>query len=265
MTLPGPRLETIETLKTRLRVESRKTQQLQSLGKRQLALGVAELDERLEGGLVFGALHEIAPTSPADRGAAAAFSLALCSLAQGPDRQLLWIQQDFAAQEGGELYAPGLAFYGLNMERVLLLRVAKPIDAFWAMEEALACKMLAATVMEIADDKEADLTPTRRLQLAAQKNGAMALLLRPRVNDAPSAAVTRWNVSSLLSTPSTLGGLGKSAFELRLTRNRQGACGQWRVAWNCHEHRFCSTDPLPFALAAVPRDRSTYTPARRAV
>ena len=92
--------------------------------------------------------------------------------------------------ETGALYGPGLDQFGLDTERLLVARVARPVDALFAMEEALKCRALATVVAELSDD--ADLTATRRLSLAARDGGALGLLLRHKLSDAPSAAFTRW-------------------------------------------------------------------------
>jgi len=233
-------------------------------GEGELALGISALDRALQGGLARGALHEIAPSGPLHMGAAAGFALALAGLAQQGRRQMLWIQQDFAALEGGEIYAPGLALYGLAVEQFLLLRVAKPMEALWAMEEALSSQAFASLVMELASGSDADLTATRRLQLAAREGDTLALLLRQQKSGQASAATTRWEISALPGLPDELGGLGKPRFGLNLTRNRRGPCGSWAVTWDRQKGCFFS-DALSLTLVSTPSNRSDAAPARRAV
>ena len=90
--------------------------------------------------------------------------------------------------------APASTRSGFDTERLLVVRVARPIDALFAAEEALKCRALSAVVAEL--NGEADLTATRRLGLAAREGGALGLLLRHKLSDAPSAAFTRWQVAA---------------------------------------------------------------------
>src|SRR5436190_4198309 len=83
-----------------------------------LALGVASLDAVLGGGLVYGALHELAPALPVDHGAATGFALALAARSRGP---VLWLQSDYGQRENGALYGPGLAQFGLSLDRLTIL------------------------------------------------------------------------------------------------------------------------------------------------
>jgi protein ImuA len=217
---------------------------------RLLALGVAEADAALGGGLTCGALHELSANT-LHCGAAAGFALMLAARALERAKQVLWIATDFGMLETGALYGPGLDQIGLSAERLLVARVARPIDALFAAEEALKCRALSAVVAEPNGD--VDLTATRRLTLAAREGGALGLLLRHKVSDAPSAAFTRWQVAAAPSEPDELGGLGPTAFRLSLTRNRRGPCGTFTLTWNHHERVFKA---LSRGVAAVPSDRS---------
>ena len=226
--------------------------------ERRVALGLAAIDTTLGGGLAGAALHEVSATLPLHFGAAAGFALALAARAREPQRQTLWIATDFSCLEGGALYGPGLDQFGLETERLLIARVARPIDALFAMEEALKCRALSAVIAELHG--EVDLTATRRLSLTAREGGALGLLLHHKPSDAPSAAHTRWQVAAARSEPDELGGLGRTAFILSLTRNRRGPCGRWTVAWDHHEHVFAA---LSGGVAEAARDRPDREPLIR--
>lgn len=223
-------------------------------GRNAVSLGVSAVDATLGGGLALDAVHEISPSAPAHCGAAAGFALALATLACSR-RHVLWIQQDFAAMETGELYGPGLDLLGLPMRQLVVLRVAQARDALWAMEEALACSAVATVITELANDgASADLTATRRLSLAAADGGALGLLLRHRMSPMPSAAMTRWEITSAPGLRDRFGGLGLTAFTLSLVRNRRGPTGRWLLSWDHHE---CVFSPaLSLGVAAAARDRS---------
>ena len=222
-------------------------------------LGVTAIDTMLGGGLAGGALHELSAATALHVGATAGFALALAALARAPQRETLWITTDFGVLETGALYGPGLDQFGLATERLLMVRVPRPIDALFAMEEALKCRALATVVAELGTAP--DLTATRRLSLAARTGGGLGLLLRHKADDAPSAAATRWRVASSPSAPDELGGLGPTTFALTLTRNRRGPCGDWTLAWDHHEHAFSA---LSLGVAAAARDRPDREPLWRA-
>src|SRR3954469_21205918 len=174
------------------------------------ALGVTAVDTALGGGLQGGALHEVSAAAPVHLGAAAGFALALAALARDPHRQTLWIATEFGNLETGALYGPGLDQFGLSTDRLLVAHVARPVDALFAMEEALKCRALATVVAEFADTP--DLTATRRLALAAREGGGIALLLRHKAGNAPSVARTRWQIAAAPSLPDEFGGIGRTAF-----------------------------------------------------
>ena len=99
-------------------------------------------------GLPCAALHEMS-APPLHLGAAAGFALALAALAREGAKETLWIATDFGSLETGALYGPGLDQFGLATERLLIARVARPVDALFAMEEALKCRALAAVIAEL--------------------------------------------------------------------------------------------------------------------
>jgi protein ImuA len=229
-----------------------------------LRLGVPALDDALQGGLAFGALHELSPATELQLGAAFGFGLAIAALAAAGGRQVLCIATDYAARAAGTPYGLGLNRLGLPMDRLLILRVAHPRDALWGFEEALKCPALAAVLAELPEAGiAADLTATRRLSLAAQAGGGLGLLLRHRPYPLPSAAMTRWQVAAASSKPDRFGGLGGTSFDLSLQRNRRGRCGRWITGWN-HDERTFVPQALSLGMAATARDRSDRAhPLRR--
>ncbi|MGE3991473.1 ImuA family protein [Pseudorhodoplanes sp.] len=224
-----------------------------------LPLGLRRADAMLGGGLVRSALHEITPAAPMHLGAATGFALALAALSDRAagkagtgGRETLLIQTDMARFESGAPYGIGLDLFGLPARRLLVLRARRPIDALFAMEEALKCRGLASVIAELPDDA-ADLIATRRLSLAARAHDGIGLLLRHRSTSVPSAATTRWEVAASLGVRDAYGGIGMTAFQLSLVKNRRGPCGRFRVAWSHHEHAFVEADPV--AVAAPSADR----------
>lgn len=239
---------------------------------RLISFGVTSLDAALAGGLACGALHEIGPAAPLHGGAAAGFAMAMAARALRGGGQAVWIQPDFNVSEAGALYGPGLDLMGLPTGRLVILRVPRPRDALWAMEEALKCRAAGAVVAELASEA-ADLTATRRLALAAREGGGLGLILAPTLPSPvsgggigggssqlfcsqPSTATTRWEVASARGARDRFGGLGPTTFALSLVKNRRGRTGQWRLSWDHHECAFATSISLPVAPAA--RDGSPH-------
>ena len=216
--------------------------------------GISRIDTHLPaGGLAQGVLHELVADSHNDMGAVTDFCIALLvrllkTRARSGQQPILWCLQN-QAMDAGDLYPPGFSHLGMDPARILTIRAKHDTDVLWVMEEALRCQALAAVVGEI---KTADLTASRRLQLAAETSGVTALLLRPASNTlAPSAATTRWRLAASPSNPQgwadKLGEPGAVCWQATLFRCRGGAPGNWLMEW-CNETR-------DLALAAPVRDR----------
>ncbi|MBL7599022.1 protein ImuA, partial [Escherichia coli] len=80
----------------------------------------------------------------------------------------------------------------------------------------------------IGEAKRADMTATRRLQLAAEGGRTIALLLKRAAREGadpigmPSAAVTRWRVTCAPSAPLPVEGVGRPRWRLELARQKGG-------------------------------------------
>jgi len=238
------------------------------LGEERLIKIAAPIDQVLGGGLACGALHELAPAAPLYLGATSGFGLALAAQASGDRRQVLWVGTDYAAGEGGGPYGPGLDLFGMASARLLVLRVPKPTDVLWAMEEGLRCRALACVIAAFTGAGEAaDLTATRQLALAARdgvsaQNSGFGLLIRHRATSMPSAAATRWEIAPALSQPDAYGGIGRARFDLSLRKNRRGPSGRWIIEWDHHERAFQPAVSVGVAAAAFDRpDRAPLVQA----
>jgi hypothetical protein len=88
--------------------------------------------------------------------------------------------------------AAGAGEAGALVERSLCVDPPDAARRLWALALALRSPSVAAVV---GDARGLDLTATRRLQLAAEAGGALALLARPPQEERRlSAAATRWRV-----------------------------------------------------------------------
>jgi protein ImuA len=214
-----------------------------------LPLGLAGIDRALpDGGLPRGRLHELCgAASPA---AVLGFAVALLARLLAGQGHAVWIGPR------DDLFAPGLAAFGLAPERLILVRARARNAGLWALEEALRSPGLIAALAEV---DQLTLTQSRRLQLAAEAKGVTAFLLRPlRAAATPSAATTRWRIAA---APSQAGArdLGPPRWRVDLVRCRGGRSGVWHLEWQSGGWREIE-DPLP--VAAEPGDRPA-APARR--
>lgn len=90
-----------------------------------------------------------------------------------------------------EIYPPALASHGIPLTQLLLLRASME-DQIWAVTECLRCKGVGAVVATIPALSRLE---ARRLQLAAETGGGVAILLRPAGRGSQVyAAATRWLV-----------------------------------------------------------------------
>ncbi|MFE1598543.1 ImuA family protein [Methylobacterium sp. ID0610] len=190
-----------------------------------LPLGIDAVDRHLPGGgLRLGALHEVVEAGPSAGHAALAalFAGGLLARLPGP---VLW------CLAGRDLFAPGLAAVGLHPDRVLYAETRREAEVLPTMEEGLRHGSLAAVVGEVA---RMGLTASRRLQLAAESGGALALVIRrwrAGADIEPSAAATRWCVTPAPSPalPAAVPGLARSRWSLALLRARGAEPRTWLV------------------------------------
>jgi len=206
-----------------------------------LPFGAPEIDDALPWrGLAPGALHEVS----------------------GPARDG---RRRGASYESGDIYAPGLAAFGLDPSRLILLGAKQGRDVLWAMREGLSCPRLLAVVGEV-EEAAVGLTASRRLQLAAEKSGVGCFLLRrvppedgqsnitPGTAEEPSAALSRWRVRAAPSGP--VSGLeaacdaqrwlgpGRLRWHAELRRCRAAASREWLVEWHHETGNFTVAAPL---------------------
>jgi protein ImuA len=181
------------------------------------------------------ALHEICPAGPGAEAAALGFCLSLAASWAG-SAGLIWAGEEGLFAEDGAPYPIGLAQFGIDAAKLIVIRASKRDEALWAAEQGLAASG-AVVVCALSDrGKPLDLKATRRLLLFAERNRSRCLLLRPLTD--VSAAWTRWAVSPA-SSEAPPRELGAPAFQIELTRNRAGPAGaRFSVEWNAHEHAF---------------------------
>jgi len=172
-----------------------------------------------------------------------------------------------------DLYGPGLLAHGLDPARLVLIRAKRDDEILWAVEEGLRTPGLVAVVGEVG---RLPMVAGRRLQLAAERSGVTALLLRRWRNaeeamaerERPSAAVTRWRVTALPSADIPgQPGIGTSRWRVELLRCRGGVPAAWEVEVADATGHVSLSAVLADRPAAPPRrekGRGDIEPLRRA-
>jgi protein ImuA len=206
-----------------------------------LPFGVAALDRAMPGGgLQLGAVHEIMGAGGDEEDGAAAAGFAAGILARigirGAGIHGAGIHGDRAGAvlwclKRADLYGPGLATHGLDPARLVQVSAPRDDRILWALEEGLRAGRGAGLAAVVGEVGRLPMVASRRLQLAAERAGVTALLLRrwrtggeaASERNRPSAATTRWRVASLRSA-SIDGepGIGRPHWRVELLRCRGG-------------------------------------------
>jgi protein ImuA len=230
-----------------------------------IPLGHGLADGCLKGGLLKGSLHEV--FAEEGHGLSALCFAALLALRVAGKKPILWIRQDYAPLEEGEISASGLLSLGFNPKNLLVLCVKDAMEGLRSLGDALACASLGAAVLALSGKPRLlDLTATRRLSLGAAHKGVTAILARLDAKPEASAAETRWRVRQ---APSSLANedWGFPRFEASLLRNRHGAVNRWIMEWDLEHERFrperTQAHPRLVATAASDRSARAYPPSLR--
>jgi cell division inhibitor SulA/protein ImuA len=186
--------------------------------------GFAALDAELPGGgWPTGCLTECLPAHEGI-GELRILGPALAGLSSAGKR-LAWIAPPHLP------YAPALDAAGIALARLLIVRTAAARDALWAAEQALASAACGAVLIWPGAVKYTEL---RRLQLAAEKARALAVLFRAsRVAGEASPAVLR------LALHTIVGGLAVHILK------RRGAVCEQPVVVDIGAPRAVDRAPLP--------------------
>ena len=132
-----------------------------------------------------------------------------------------------------DLFAPALAQAGLLPDRVIYVEAGDEGRCSPAWRRACGTAGSARSSAEVA---RLSMTASRRLQLAAEETGTIGIALRRwrRQTEAadfgqPTAAVTRWRVSALPSTPLPVPGRRPARWLVELIRARAGESADFEV------------------------------------
>jgi protein ImuA len=255
----GVRTNTLANLRGRIeRIESHS----ETYASNRVALGHADADATLQGGLAVGAMHEVFAEAGRQSAAATGFVAGLAGRAAAR-KPLVWVRQDFTEIESGALSMSGWAELGLDPRLVVTVRAADVDTALRTAADALACDALGVVVLEVwGEARQLDLVASRKLTLAAQASGVTGLLLRGAAEPQPSTAETRWIVRAAHSPPAApWNAWGAPVFDAQLVRNRHGPVGRWIMEWKCDECLFSKPAAYPQPVAATPAHRPHQAPA----
>ncbi len=222
-----------------------------------LAFGIDSIDRILPGGgLALDSLHEIAGgASGAIHGAATIlFAAGIAARTRG---QILW------CITRPDLFAPALSQAGLDPDRIIIVEAGDEASPLACCEEGLRHDGLGAVVGEIA---KLSMTASRRLKLAAETSGTLALAIRRWKRDRdtfdfgqPTATTTRWRVTALPSSPLPVPGVGRPRWLVELIRSQAGQCADFIVE-ACDEKGRLAL-PADLANGSLLQDASRYRAA----
>jgi protein ImuA len=145
----------------------------------------------------------------------------------------------------------------------VVVRAPRDAEILWAMEEGLRSPGILAVVGEVGS---LPAVASRRLQLAAERTGTIAFLLRrwrdggqaARERVLPNAAVTRWRITALPSKPPRgEPGVGPSRWRVELLRCRGGEPRCWEMEMPD------ATDHVSLAAALADRPAAPVTAEKR--
>ena len=185
-----------------------------------------------------GLLHEVFADEQRSGGVALGFALAQARLLQIEHRRAVHILQlGHDGQSVGVPYGAGLVSLGIDPGSVVLVRAETPVELLWAMEEALACRAVAAVIADIATPmKSLDFTASRRLSLRVAASGSSAFVLRYTREREASAAQMRWRVAPAPGPPRVFDSQapGGARWQVQLEKGRLGSRREpleWVVDW----------------------------------
>ena len=241
-------------------------------------LGNSAADALLPGGLETDSLHEVkgaVPVSGAIAGAwmaslGFALRLAVRRLDGLREKQasstvpwILWCWPRVLAGELGRPSAAGLMRLGLDPARLLIVETARADEAFVALEDGLKSQSLA---LAIGVFNEIDLTPARRLSLAAGEGRTPCLAITHPSSQPAGATATRWRIGwgPSAAHPFDAKAPGNARFRLQLERARARPqsinLNPLLLEWSDETHRFSVAANL---ADCAPQTRVLQSGARR--
>jgi protein ImuA len=174
-----------------------------------------------------GFVHEVFTASRRNTGAALGFALAAARRMQSAQRPaILLMQLARDSQDIGVPYAAGLGGYGIDPDTIVLCRPDTTVELLWAVEEAIACRAVAAVIADVGHEaKVLDFTATRRLSLRSSAGGSSVFLIRYGTEREATAARFRWRIEPVASgqVPFDPRAPGRPRWQVDLEKGRLGS------------------------------------------
>ncbi len=174
---------------------------------------------------------------------------------------ILWCWPRVLAGELGRPSAAGLMRLGLDSAHIIFAETARADEALVALEDGLKSQSLA---LAIGVFKDIDLTPARRLSLAAGEGRTPCLAITHPASQPAGATATRWRIGWAPSAAHPFDAKASGNVRLRLQLERARARPQsvnlppLLLEWSDETHRF------GMASGLVPRAAETRVPQSRA-
>lgn len=169
---------------------------------------------------------------------------------------IVWVRQDAAVIEAGDLYAPGLSAFQVDTKKLIVMRARTFTDTLRAGLEAVRCAALDAVLIETMTP--VDLTASRRFKLAAEKSGVATLLIRHADTAASNAISLRWRISAVPRTQQLKHWpeAPPARLNVELIKHPTGLAGvHWHVEWNHDKRQFEAYETLPQLMDSIPVSR----------
>ena len=215
-----------------------------------VSTGYPALDAILPaGGLRRGSLVEWLAEVPGHGATTLALLCAREACRTGGDLVIVDCESQF--HDGAEFYPPTLATWGIDHERLILLRPRSQQHIEWAMVQVLRSPSVAAVWGHF---NQLDSHAFRRWQLAARSGGTLGLLLRPAcMRREPTWADVRLLVQPLAghqprrvrATPLRCrGGVSKGSVELEIDIFKSGRFGKVQAGLKNYDEAFHTNNPF---------------------
>jgi protein ImuA len=177
-----------------------------------------------------GAIHEFFSVGNEDSTASFGFIAGIISSLMHSGAPSVWVAPS------PMIFPPGLKFFDIDPHKVIFIQTKKPKDLLWTIEEALKSESVCAVVGETG---EISLAESRRLQLAVEESRVTGFVVRRNPKNLATSFVTRWKIKPLPSLlESSLPGIGFPAWNVELTKVRNGKPGNWQMVWRNKKFQF---------------------------
>lgn len=170
-------------------------------------------------------LHEFIFDERADAAASSGFIASILSSIMKSDAVCVWISSSRM------VFPHGLKAFGIEPHKVIFITVDDHKKKLWAIEESLKFDGLSAVVGEVAEISFVD---SRRFQLAIEKSGVPAFVLRQQPKNLRTASMTRWRITAIDNgLANGMPGLGFPTWQVELLKlkARNGTTGRWHMQW----------------------------------